>query len=333
MKMPERMNFIETLKPGGPEVMRLGTGPVPQPGHDEVLIRVLAAGVNYPDVLQRMGVYPLPRGVSPVIGLDVAGEVAAVGRAVKSVNPGEMVCALTNGGGYAEYCVAPSPQCLPWPKGYDAIRAAALPETYFTVWANLFQIGRLTGGESVLVHGGAGGIGITAIQLAREFGCRVFVTEGSREKCDACVKLGAEAAINYCETDFAEALRGLVGDRGVDLVLDIVGAPNTQRNLGCLAMGVRLVQISVMQGSMVEIDLMHVMSHRLVITGSMMRPRTTAEKGRIASELHESVWPVLDAGRCGPVIHKVFPLAEAGEAHRLMESGMHIGKIVLKVAG
>jgi len=325
------MNFIETLKPGGPEVMKFNTGAVPQPRDDEVLIRVLAAGVNYPDVLQRMGVYPLPPGVSPVIGLDVAGEIVEVGRMVTSVKPGEMVCALTNGG-YAEYCVAPSPQCLPWPKNYDAIQAAALPETYFTVWANLFQIGRLTRGESVLVHGGAGGIGITAIQLAREFGCRVFVTEGSREKCDACVKLGAEAAINYRETDFKEALRGLVGDKGIDVVLDIVGSPNTQRNLDCVAMDGRLVQISVMQGSRVEIDLMHVMSHRLVITGSMMRPRTTAEKGQIASELHKYVWPVLDSGRCGPVIHKVFPLAEVSEAHRLMESGMHIGKIVLNVS-
>lgn len=331
MTVPEQMNFIETLKQGGPEVMRLNTGSVPQPMDDEVLIRVMAASVNYPDVLQRMGIYPLPHGVSPVIGLDVAGEVVATGRAVKSVNSGEMVCALTNGGGYAEYCVVPAQQCLPWPEGYDAIRAAALPETYFTVWSNLFGIGRLNKGESVLVHGGAGGIGITAIQLAHEFGCRVFVTEGSREKCDACVKLGAEAAINYHETDFAEALREFIGDRGVDVVLDIVGTPNTQRNLDCLAMDGRLVQISVMQGSRIEIDLMQVMSHRLVITGSMMRPRTTAEKGRIAGELYESVWPVLNAGRCGPVIHKVFPLAEADKAHRLMESGIHIGKIVLRV--
>lgn len=332
MKIPEQMNFIETLKPGGPEVMKLTTGNVPQPRDDEVLIRVLAASVNYPDILQRMGVYPLPPGVNPVIGLDVAGEIVAMGRAVKSVKSGEMVCALTNGGGYAEYCVAPSPQCMPWPKNYNAIQAAALPETYFTVWANLFQIGRLTKGESVLVHGGAGGIGITAIQLSREFGCRVFVTEGSKEKCDACVKLGAEAAINYREKDFMEALQELVGDKGIDVVLDIIGSPNTQRNLGCLAMDGRLVQISVMQGSKVEIDLMQVMSHRLVITGSMMRPRTTAEKGQIASELYKSVWPVLDEGRCGQVIHKVLPLAKAGEAHRLMETSMHIGKIMLKVA-
>jgi NADPH:quinone reductase len=332
MKIPEQMNFIKTLKPGGPEVMQINTGVVPQPTDDEVLIRVLAAGVNFPDVLQRKGLYPLPPGVSPVIGLDVAGEVVAVGRAVNSVKPGEKVCALTNGGGYAEYCVAPSPQCLSWPKGYDAVQAAALPETYFTVWANLFQIGRLKKGESVLIHGGAGGIGITAMQLAHEFGGRVFVTEGSTEKCNACLKLGAEAAFNYRETDFAEALKVLVGDSGVDVVLDIVGTPYTQRNLDCLAMDGRLVQVSVAQGSRVEIDLLQVMFRRLVISGSIMRSRTTAEKGQIASEVYESVWPILGAGRCGPVIHKVFPLIEASEAHRLMESGMHIGKIVLKVA-
>ncbi|HUN54880.1 MAG TPA: NAD(P)H-quinone oxidoreductase [Smithella sp.] len=330
--IPKQMNYIETQKPGGPEVMQIATGMVPQPGDNEVLIRVMAAGVNYPDVLQRMGLYPLPPGVNPVLGLDVAGVVAAVGRDVDSVKTGDMVCALTNGGGYAEYCVVPSPQCLPWPKGYDAIRAAALPETYFTVWANLFQIGKFKRGESLLVHGGAGGIGITAMKLALEFGGVVYVTEGSKEKCDACLKLGAAAAFNFRESDFAEALRAIVGAKGVDVVLDIAGTPNTQRNLACLAMDGRLIQISVTQGSRVEIDLMLVMSHRLVITGSMMRPRTTAEKGRIASELKEFVWPALDAGRCGPLVHKVFPLASAGDAHRLMESSTHIGKIILKVA-
>ncbi|MGO9214176.1 MAG: NAD(P)H-quinone oxidoreductase [Syntrophales bacterium] len=332
MKIPKRMNYIETHKPGGPEVMQIETGIIPQPKDNEVLIRVMAAGVNFPDVLQRRGLYPLPPGVNPVLGLDVAGEVVAVGQAVDSVKTGEMVCALTNGGGYAEYCVVPSSQCLPWPKGYDAIQAAALPESYFTVWANLFQLGKFTRGESLLVHGGAGGIGITAMKLAHEFGGLVYVTEGSKEKCDACLKLGAAAAFNFREIDFAEALKAIVGDRGVDVVLDIAGTPNTQRNLGCLAMDGRLIQVSVNQGSRVEIDLMLVMSHRLVITGSMMRPRTTAEKGRIASELNKFVWPALDAGRCSPVIHKVFSLAEADEAHRLMESSMHIGKIVLKVA-
>jgi NADPH:quinone reductase len=332
MKLPNQMKYLEAQKPGGPDELHMNTGPIPQPKADEVLIRVLAAGVNYPDVLQRMGIYPPPPDASPILGLEVAGEIAAVGRSVKELKPGDRVCALTNGGGYAEYCTAPELQCLSWPEGYDAIRAAALPETYFTVWANIFQLGRLGKGESVLVHGGAGGIGITAIQLVHEFGCRVYVTEGSQEKCDACVKLGADAAVNFRETDFVERIQEYTGGRGVNVVLDIVGAPNTVRNLSCLAMDGRLVQLAVMQGSKVEIDLMHVMSRRLIITGSMMRPRTTSEKGQIARDLYNTVWPVLDTGRCGPVIHQVFPLAEAAEAHRIIESSTHIGKLVLKVA-
>lgn len=332
MRIPKQMNFIETLRPGGPEVMKPNVMDVPKPKDDEVLLRVLAAGVNFPDVLQRMGLYPLPPGVNPVIGLDVAGEVVAKGKSVNSISIGDKICALTNGGGYAEYCVAPSSQCLSWPRGYDAIKAAALPETYFTVWANLFQIGRFKKGESIIVHGGGGGIGITAIQLAKEFGGRVFVTEGSPEKCEACLKLGAEAAFNFRETDFAEEIKKIVGDKGVDVILDIVGTPNTQRNLDCLAMDGRLIQVSVAQGSRVEIDLMQLMRRRISISGSMMRSRTMVEKGRIAAELRESVWPILNAGRCSPVIHKVFPLAEVSEAHRLMESSLHIGKIMLKVA-
>ena len=329
MRIPKQMNFIETLRPGGPEVMKPNVMDVPKPKDDEVLLRVLAAGVNFPDVLQRMGLYPLPPGVNPVIGLDVAGEVVAKGKSVNSISIGDKICALTNGGGYAEYCVAPSSQCLSWPRGYDAIKAAALPETYFTVWANLFQIGRFKKGESIIVHGGGGGIGITAIQLVKEFGGRVFVTEGSREKCEACLKLGAEAAFNFRETDFAEEIKKIVGDKGVDVILDIVGTPNTQRNLDCLAMDGRLIQVSVAQGSRVEIDLMQLMRRRISISGSMMRSRTTVEKGRIATELRESVWPILNAGRCSPVIHKVFPLAEVSDAHRLMESSLHIGKIML----
>lgn len=323
--------YIHAACPGGPEVLHPATGTVPQPGPDEVLIRVFAAGINYPDILQRMGVYPPPAGAGPVLGLEVAGEVVDTGRSIKRLKSGDRVCALTNGGGYAEYCTAPEVQCLPWPDGYDAIRAAALPETYFTVWANVFQMGRLSRGEALLVHGGAGGIGITAIQLAREFGSRVYITEGSREKCEACLKLGADAAVNYRESDFAEMIRFITGKGGVNVILDIVGAPNTLRNLSCLAMDGRLVQLAVLQGSKVEIDLMDIMSRRLVITGSLMRPRTTAEKGRIAQDLFRRVWPVLSVGRCGPVIHRVFPLAETAEAHRLLESGTHIGKIVLKV--
>lgn len=333
MQLPERMHYIEAAGADGPEVLRLATAPLPRPKPDEVLIRVQAAGVNRPDVLQRQGAYPPPPTASPILGLEVAGEVVAVGEAVTTLRPGDRVSALTNGGGYAEYCSVPAPQCLPWPSGYDAIQAAALPETYFTVWANLFQMGRLARGESVLVHGGTSGIGVTAIQLAREFGARVYATAGSRDKCDACVRLGAAAAINYREADFVERIRDLTGGEGVNVVLDIVGAPYTMRNLACLAMDGRLIQVGTMQGAKVEgFDLTAVMRRRLTLSGSTMRPRTTAEKGRIARALLETVWPVLEAGRCGPVIHQVFPLAEAAAAHRLMERGTHIGKIVLTLA-
>jgi len=332
MQLPERMRYIETAGAGGPDVLRLATAPLPQPKADEVLIRVQAAGVNRPDVLQRQGVYPPPPTASPILGLEVAGEVAAAGEAVTGFKPGDRVCALTNGGGYAEYCAVPAPQSLPWPAGYDAIQAAALPETYFTVWANLFQAGRLGRGESVLVHGGTSGIGVTAIQLAREFGARVYATAGSQPKCDACERLGAAAAINYRQADFAERVRDLTGGQGVNVVLDIVGAPYTMRNLACLAMDGRLIQVGTMHGAKVEaFDLTAVMRRRAILTGSTMRPRTTAEKGRIAQALRETVWPVLEAGRCGPLIHQVFPLAEAAAAHRLMEAGTHIGKIVLTV--
>lgn len=314
-------------------MLRLTAGPVPSPKPDEVLIRVLAAGVNRPDVAQRSGSYPPPPGASPLLGLEVAGEIASVGAEVTQYKPGDRVCALTNGGGYAEYCVAPAPQCLPWPTGYDAVRAAALPETYFTVWANLFQGGRLARGESTLIHGGSSGIGVTAIQLAREFGATVYATAGSGEKCAACVKLGAAAAINYRTQDFVEEIARLTGKRGVDVVLDMVGAPYLQRDLRVLAMDGRLVLIAFLQGSKAEnFDFVSVMTKRLTITGSTMRPRSTAQKGAIAAALREKVWPLLDAGRCGPVIHATFPLAEAASAHRLMESSTHIGKIMLRVA-
>jgi NADPH2:quinone reductase len=333
MKLPDRMRYIEAVGTGEPDVLRLATAPVPQPKPDEVLIRVQAAGVNRPDVLQRQGAYPPPPTASPILGLEVAVDVAVLGEAVTALQPGERVCALTNGGGYAEYCPVPAPQCVPWPSGYDAIRAAALPETYFTVWANLFQMGNLARGESVLVHGGTSGIGVTAIQLAREFGARVYATAGSQVKCDACVRLGATGAINYREADFAERIRDLTGGQGVNVVLDIVGAPYTTRNLACLAMDGRLIQVGTLHGAKVEeFDLTAVMRRRATLTGSTMRPRTTAEKGRIAQALLETVWPVLEAGRSGPVIHQVFPLAEAAAAHRLMEQSAHIGKIMLAVA-
>jgi len=333
MTVPDTMHYIATDGAGGPEVMRLATGPVPTPKPDEVLIRVQAAGVNRPDVSQRQGSYPPPPNASPVLGLEVAGEVAAVGAEVAALAVGDRVCALTNGGAYAEYCVAPAPQCLPWPAGYDAMRAAALPENCFTVWANVFGHGRLARGESLLVHGGTSGIGVTAIQLAHEFGATVYATAGSDEKVAACVRFGAAAAINYRTEDFLDAIKRLTDGRGIDVVLDMVGAPYFVRNLRCLAMDGRLVQIAFLQGAKVEgFDLTPVMVRRLTITGSTMRPRTTAQKGVIAAALRDQVWPVLAAGRCPPAIFATFPLAEVGRAHALMESSAHVGKIMLRVA-
>ncbi len=333
MTQPQQMTYIPADGAGGPEVLKPAIGPVPTPKPDEVLIRVLAAGVNRPDVAQRKGSYPPPPGASPIIGLEVAGEVVATGAEVLQYRVGDRVCALTNGGGYAEYCVAPAPQTLPWPAGYDAIRAAALPETFFTVWANLFMHGRLARGESALVHGGTSGIGVTAIHLAKEFGASVYATAGSDAKTEACRKFGADGAINYRTADFLEEIRRFTDKRGVDVVLDMVGAPYFARNLRCLAMDGRLVQIAFLEGSKVEnFDLTPVMTKRLTITGSTMRPRTTAQKGAIAAELRARVWPALDAGRCAPVIHLVFPLAEAAAAHAMMESSTHIGKIMLQVA-
>ena len=331
-RVPALMQHIGTTGAGGPEVLTLSAGPVPQPKDNEVLIRVEAAGVNRPDVMQRQGRYAPPADASPIIGLEVAGEVVAAGSEVTQYRPGDRVAALTNGGGYAEYCVAPATQCLPWPSGFDAIRAAALPETYFTVWANLFVHGRLVRGESVLIHGGTSGIGVTAIQLAREFGARVYATAGSDDKCAACMALGTDGAINYRNGDFAEQLLALTGRAGVNVIIDIIGAAYFEQNLRCLSMDGRLVAVATMLGARVEnFDILKVMQKRLVITGSTMRPRSTAEKGALAQALRERVWPVLNAGRCGPVIHATFPLAEAAEAHRLMESSAHIGKIVLRV--
>jgi putative PIG3 family NAD(P)H quinone oxidoreductase len=326
------MNLIEAKGAGGPEVLQLTQGPVPQPGAQDVLIHVAAAGVNRPDVLQRMGRYPIPPDASPIIGLEIAGEIAAVGAEVKQWKAGDKVCALTNGGGYAEYCRVPIGQVLPWPKGYDAIRAGALPETYFTVWANVFQMGRLHAGETVLIHGGTSGIGITALQLGREFGAHVFVTVGGASKVEACLKLGAEVAINYREQEFEKVVAERTNGRGVDVVVDIIGAKYFDRNLASLGKDGRLVIIGTMGGNIVEqFNLGRVQAKRLSIMGSTMRPRTAAEKAAIANDLRAKVWPVLDAGRCAPIIHEVLPLAQAAEAHRLMESSDHIGKIVLRV--
>ena len=331
MTLPQTMRFIEVAQPGGPEAMQLATGPVPQPREGEVLVRVAAAGVNRPDVQQRKGAYPPPPGASPHLGLEVAGEVVAAGPGV-TMAVGEAVCGLANGGGYAEYCTVPATQCLPWPQGYDAVRAAALPETFFTVWANLFDIGRLAPGESVLVHGGSSGIGTTAIQLAKAFGARVYVTAGSKEKCDACVKLGADGAINYAAADFVDGIKQFTNGAGVDVVLDMVGGPYAQQNLRCLAMDGRLVLIAFLGGPKIEqFDLTTVMTRRLTVTGSTMRPRTAAQKGAIAQSLRDKVWPKLEDGSVAPVIHAVFPLAEVAQAHRLMETSGHIGKIMLTV--
>jgi NADPH:quinone reductase len=332
MSLPNQMNFIEATGAGGPEVLHLAQGPLPQPARQELLIRVQAAGVNRPDVLQRLGHYPVPADASPIIGLEVAGEVAALGPDAAGFAVGDKVCALANGGGYAQYCRVPMGQVLPWPTGYDAIRAAALPETFFTVWANLFQMGRLRAGETVLVHGGSSGIGSTALQLGREFGAHVFVTVGGAAKVAACLKLGAEVAINYREQQFETVVAERTGGRGVDVVVDIIGAKYFERNLAVLAKDGRLVIIGTMGGNVVEqFNLGRVQAKRLSIMGSTMRPRSRAEKAAIADELRSRVWPVLDAGRCAPIIHQVLPLAQAAEAHRLMESSDHIGKIVLRI--
>ena len=332
MAFPPRMKAISFTAPGGPEVMALVDIALPELRPDEVLIRVAAAGVNRPDVQQRKGLYPPPAGASPILGLEAAGEIVAIGSAVHSWKIGERAAALCNGGGYAEYCAVPAAQCLPWPEGFDAVRAAALPETFFTVWANLFQAAHLAAGESALVHGGTSGIGTVAIQLGRAFGATMYATAGSTEKVAACLRLGAAAAIDYKTQDFVAEIARLTADRGVDVILDMVGAAYMQRNLRTLARDGRLVLIAFQSGSKVqEMDFLPVMTRRLVITGSTMRPRPTAEKGAIAAALREKVWPLLSAGTVAPVIDATIPLAEAAAAHRLMEEGAHIGKIVLTV--
>ena len=325
------MTVVEIAAPGPPDVLRPARRPVPKPGPGEVLVRVAAAGVNRPDLLQRAGHYPPPPGASDIPGLEVAGTVAALGEGTLGWNVGDTLTALVAGGGYAEYCVAPAVQCLPVPQGLDLAEAAALPETVFTVWTNVFERGRLASGETLLVHGGSSGIGTTAIQMARAFGARVLVTAGSPEKCAACVGLGAERAFDYTREDFVAGVREATGGRGVDVLLDMVGAPYLARNLDCLAVEGRLVQIGVQQGPKAELNLLTVMQRRLTVTGSTLRPRTVAEKGRIAAALREQVWPKIEAGAIRPVLHARLPLAEAREAHRIMEAGAHIGKLVLLV--
>ncbi|RPI56287.1 MAG: NAD(P)H-quinone oxidoreductase [Acidobacteria bacterium] len=325
------MIAIAITHPGGPEVLQPVEMPVPVPGPREVLIRVAAAGINRPDLMQREGKYPPPPGATDIPGLEVSGTIEACGPAVTRWHSGDAVCALVSGGGYAEFCVAPDVQCLPVPKGLDLVSAGGVPETFFTVWMNVFDRGHLREGESLLVHGGASGIGTTAIQMARAFGARVFATAGTDERCRVCERLGAEAAINYTKQDFATALMTLTGGRGVDVILDMVGAPYFARNLDLLAVEGRLLQIAVMHGGKSEINLVRLLRQRLTITGSVLRARTVEEKGAIARAVEGAVWPLVEAGRILPVIYARFPLREAAEAHRLMESGSHIGKIVLTV--
>ena len=318
------MRAIEIAQPGGPEVLRLVERPVPAAGPGEVLVRVEAAGVNRPDILQRLGQYPPPPGVSDLPGLEIAGTVVAVGPEVSRWREGDTVCALVAGGGYAEYCVAPAPQALPLPHGFRPRDAAAIPETFFTVWTNLLERGRLTEGETVLVHGGSSGIGTTAIQLARAFGATVLATAGSDAKCAACERLGART-INYRTADFVQVVREATGSRGVDIILDIVGGDYLQRNIECLAMHGRLIQIGLLGSSRAEINLRPVMQKRLTITGSTLRTRSVDEKGAIARALEARVWPLLASRQVAPVIDRTLSLADAAEAHRLLEAGEVIG--------
>jgi NADPH2:quinone reductase len=325
------MMVIEIREPGDPDVLVPAERPMPMPGSGEVLIKVAAAGVNRPDVMQRRGSYPPPPGASDIPGLEVAGTIEQLNPDVTQWHVGDRVCALVSGGGYAEYCVAPALQCLPLPAIADFTLGAAIPETFFTVWTNVFERGRLRAGESLLVHGGSSGIGTTAIQLARARGSRVFATAGSDRKCAACEGLGAERAINYRERDFVPVVHDLTGGRGVDVVLDMVGGEYVQRNIDVLAVDGRLVQIALLGGAKAQINMVGVMQRRLTITGSTLRPRSVAEKGALAAALLEHVWPLLEQGAVRPVIDKTFPLRDAANAHRLMESSTHIGKLVLVV--
>ncbi len=325
------MRAVEITRPGGPEVLAVTTRPVPAPKPNEILIKVAAAGVNRPDVVQRSGNYPPPPDASDLPGLEVAGEVVAVGASVQTFKPGDKVCALVHGGGYAEYCVAPEVQALPVPKNLSMVEAASLPETFFTVWGNVYDRGRLAPGESLLVQGGSSGIGVTAIQMARATGNRVFATAGSDEKCAACVRLGAEKAINYKTQDFAAEIKAATGGKGVDVILDMVGGDYVPKELKLLAEEGRLVFIAFLRGHKSELDINEVMRRRLTITGSTLRPRSVEFKGYLARNLREKIWPLVESGKIKPEIYKTFPLQAAADAHRLMESSEHIGKIVLTV--
>lgn len=331
MTLPQEMTLIEITAPGGPEVLQPRRADVPVAGPGEILIRVHAAGVNRPDALQRAGKYPMKPGMSPIPGLEVAGEVVALGDGVSEYAIGDKVCALTNGGGYAQFCSVPASQALPIPEGMDWIQAAAVPETFFTVWANLFGLGGAHTGQRALIHGGTSGIGTTALMLCREFGIQAFATAGSADKCAAIAQLGAEP-INYREQDFAEVIARKTDDKGVDVILDIMGASYLNNNLKALGMDGHLVMLGFLGGGKAnDVDLLSILGKRAVITGSLLRARTREEKAAIADQLREYVWPVLTAGRCLPIIDKVYEYTDAAQAHARMEGGDHIGKIVLRV--
>ena len=330
--LPTTMTAIEISSFGGPEGLTPCQRPVPQPAAGEVLIKVRAAGVNRPDVIQRQGNYPPPPGASDIPGLEVSGEIVALGDGVSGWQLGDSTAALVSGGGYAEYCTAPAPQCLPVPQGLSLTEAAALPETFFTVWTNVFQRGHLVSGESFLVHGGSSGIGTTAIQLAKAFGARVFTTAGNAEKCRVCEQLGAERAINYRDEDFVQVIKEMTQDIGVNVILDMVGGDYIPRNLSLLAVEGRLVQIAFLDGPKVaSMNFLPLMLKRLTVTGSTLRPRGVAEKAVIAAELKDQVWPLLEAGTVRPVMDSSYPLADAPAAHARMESSQHIGKIMLEI--
>ncbi len=329
MTVPAQMQFVDISEPGGPEVLRLASGPVPAVNDGELLISVSAAGINRPDVLQRKGMYPVPPSASPVPGLEVCGEVAAAGDGASKFKVGEQVCALVNGGGYAEYVAVPEGQCLPVPAGLSAIEAAALPETFFTVWTNVFDRGALKAGESFLVHGGSSGIGTTAIQLAKARGAKVFATAGSKEKCRACEELGADLPVNYREHDFVEVINEATAGKGVDVILDMVGGDYVPRNVELAALNGRIVIIASLRGRQADLNIGPIMMKCLIVTGSVLRPRTDKEKAAIAASLYEHAWPLIESGEVKPVIDSVFPFKDVVKAHELMESSQHIGKIVL----
>ena len=326
------MNYIQIEKHGDPEVLKLHSMPVPEPGPGEVLIKVAAAGVNRPDVMQRKGLYPPPPGATDVPGLEVSGTVVSVGQNVSEPPINSEVCALVTCGGYAEYCLAAASICLPVPEKISLGNAAGIPETFFTVWTNVFKRGQLKAGESLLVHGGSSGIGTTAIQLGKAFGATVYTTAGTSDKCEFCNNLGADAAINYREQNFSEEINRLTEGKGVNVILDMVGGPYFPKNIRLLADEGRLVQIALMQGSKAEVDFRSLLLKRVTLTGSTLRPRSVEEKTKIAHALQKNVWPLLESGAVRPTIHQTFPLKHASEAHRLMESSAHIGKILLKLA-